>query len=101
MAPCYFFRGISLKTLMESAFVDDIIVIFDPFLRFSPVFCPVVLGEPRVLASKRLTGKFFQDLRRRGLPDRLAPRGSKGAEEGQFCGLFQAVDQALGMQQPG
>ena len=27
---------------MESAFVDDIVSIFDPFLRFSPVFCPVI-----------------------------------------------------------
>jgi hypothetical protein len=73
---------------MESAFVDDIIVIFDPFLRFSPVFCPVVLGEPRVWPANA-TGKFFQDLRGRGLPDRLAPRGSKGAEEGRFAGYFK------------
>jgi hypothetical protein len=41
-APVIFFRGISLETLMESAFVEDIVVIFDPFLRFSPVFCPVI-----------------------------------------------------------
>jgi hypothetical protein len=58
--PVIFFRGISPETLMESAFVDDIIVIFDPFLRFSPVFCPVVLGKPRVWPAKA-TGKFFQD----------------------------------------
>jgi hypothetical protein len=48
-APCYFFRGISLETLMESAFVDDIAGIFDPFLRFSPVFCPVIF--PRVVET--------------------------------------------------
>ena len=28
--------------------------------------------------------KSFQDLRQRGLPDRLAPRGSKGPEQGRF-----------------
>jgi hypothetical protein len=27
---------------MESAFVDDIVVILAPILRFSPVFCPVI-----------------------------------------------------------
>jgi len=30
---------------MESAFVDDIVVIFDPFLRFSPVFALVIFHE--------------------------------------------------------
>ena len=30
--------------------------------------------------------KSFQDPRQRGLPDRLAPRGSKGPEEGRFGG---------------
>jgi hypothetical protein len=30
---------------MESAFVDDIVVIFDPFLRFSPVFCPCLFSD--------------------------------------------------------
>ena len=30
---------------MKSAFVDDIAGIFDPFLRFSPVFCPCYPGE--------------------------------------------------------
>jgi hypothetical protein len=39
---CYFFRGISLETLMESAFVDGFVVFLAPALRFSPVFCPVI-----------------------------------------------------------
>jgi hypothetical protein len=41
-APVIFYEGISLETLMESAFVDDIVVILAPILRFSPVFCPVI-----------------------------------------------------------
>ena len=32
--------------------------------------------------------KSFQDPRQRGLPDRLAPRGSKGPEQGRFGGYF-------------
>jgi hypothetical protein len=31
IGPCYFLRGISLETLMESAFVDDIVVILAQF----------------------------------------------------------------------
>jgi hypothetical protein len=46
-APVIFFRGISLEIPMESAFVDDIAGIFDPFLRFSPVFCPVIFPQWR------------------------------------------------------
>ena len=38
--PCYFFRGISLETLMESAFVDDFVVFWASILQFSPVFYP-------------------------------------------------------------
>jgi hypothetical protein len=30
-------------------------------------------------------------MRRRGLPDRYTPRGSKGLEEGPDCGLFHAI----------
>jgi hypothetical protein len=42
IGPCYFLREISLETLMESAFVDDVAVILAPILRFSPVFSPVI-----------------------------------------------------------
>jgi hypothetical protein len=51
IGPCYFLRGISLETLMESAFVDDIVVILAPILRFSPVFCPVTPGKLTVGTS--------------------------------------------------
>jgi hypothetical protein len=30
---------------MESAFVDDFIVYWPPILRFSPVFCPLLIQE--------------------------------------------------------
>jgi hypothetical protein len=42
IGPCYFFRGISLETLMESAFVDAFVEFWPQVLRFSRVFCPVI-----------------------------------------------------------
>jgi hypothetical protein len=53
-APVIFFRGISLEIPMESAFVDDIAGIFDPFLRFSPVFCPVYFFPPEISQWRRV-----------------------------------------------
>jgi hypothetical protein len=37
-APCYFLRGISLETLMESAFVDDIGRYFGPNFAILPLY---------------------------------------------------------------
>ena len=46
-APCYFFREISLETLMESAFVDDFVVFWAFNFAIPPVFCPCYPGtEP-------------------------------------------------------
>ena len=42
IGPCYFFRGISLETLMELALVDDFVVFWTPILRFSLYFAPVI-----------------------------------------------------------
>ena len=42
---------------MESAFVDDIAGIFGPFLRFSPVFCPVIF--PRITHTPALMSMVF------------------------------------------
>ena len=49
---------------MESAFVDDIVGIFDPFLRFSPV--PASPSQP-VLVFARLYGFDAQCPRTRGM----------------------------------
>ena len=41
IGPCYFFRGISLETLMESAFVDDFVVFWRKFCDSPLYFAPV------------------------------------------------------------
>ena len=41
-APCYFFRGISLETLMKSGFVDDFVVFWPPFCDSPLYFAPVI-----------------------------------------------------------
>src|SRR5262245_19747494 len=48
IGPCYFFGGISLETPMESAFVDEIVVIFDPFLRLSLYFALLYRLPPSI-----------------------------------------------------
>ena len=63
---------------MESAFVDDIAGIFDPFLRFSPVFCPVIF--PRITHTRLMSMVFsaFCGLGGQGLIGGEDVRGSSG-----------------------
>ena len=44
IGPCYFFRGISLETLMELAFVDDIVVILTHFCG-SPLYFALLFSN--------------------------------------------------------
>ena len=56
--------------------------------------CGVLADGNRVLVhrgperTRQGCRESFQDVRRRDLPDRLAPRGSKGPEQGRFGGYF-------------
>lgn len=55
--------------------------------------CGVLADGNRVLVhlaprTREDCRESIQDLRRRDLPDRLAPRGSKGPEQGRFGGYF-------------
>ena len=57
IGPGYFFRGVSLETRMESAFVDDFVV-FYPILGASPLyFAPVIsFSRNRGRQSKASSG---------------------------------------------
>jgi hypothetical protein len=55
--PCYFFRGISLETLMESAFVDDIVVILTHFCG-SPLYLPLLFFARRSERGPGLRTRF-------------------------------------------
>jgi hypothetical protein len=46
IGPCYFLRGILLETLMESAFVDDIVVILAQFCD-SPLYFALLSRKTR------------------------------------------------------
>jgi hypothetical protein len=43
---------------------------------------------PRTKEDGKAAGSPYGNLGRRGLLDRLAPRGSKGPEQGRFGGYF-------------
>jgi hypothetical protein len=75
IGPCYFLREISLETLMESAFVDDVAVILAPILRFSPVFSPVIPKNSPVETSSDPTASSATQS---GLPE----LGGDGSIEG-------------------
>jgi hypothetical protein len=76
-APVIFFRGISLEILMESAFVDDIAGIFDPFLR-SPLYFALLFFPPEISQWRRVRIRLHPQAKSLG-ELRIRCRGSNPA----------------------
>jgi hypothetical protein len=83
IGPCYFFRGISLETLMESASVDDFVVFWRQFCRFSLYFVPVNTVHPSATVSPRQRRFNRADDADGGDANGLTPRHPRSAREGR------------------